>query len=132
LKELVKQLVTPEIKRKDSNPHICCEFRGSIRRVLGVRESNPHTAEVKLQMSETCGLCDPARRGRHYVCHLCKKLVSPVHKDDLSHVYRREYIRYLLTVGTEKTKLLFFIYWVERKVFAFSKRWPFFEALSYM
>jgi hypothetical protein len=24
------------------------------------------------------------------------------------------------------------IYWVERKVLAFSKRWPFFEALSYM
>jgi hypothetical protein len=23
-------------------------------------------------------------------------------------------------------------YWVERKVLAFSKRWPFFEALSYM
>jgi hypothetical protein len=35
--------------------------------------------------------------------------VSQVHKEDTFHVCRREYVRYLLTVGTKKTKLLFFI-----------------------
>jgi hypothetical protein len=35
------------------------------------------------------------------------------------------------TTNCINTKACSWNYWVERKVLAFSKRWPFFEALSY-
>jgi hypothetical protein len=115
-KESAKQLVTTEKQRRISNPkqrrvsnpHISHELRGSIQKVLGVKEPYPHTAEDKLQTRKTCGLCDweNKRKKTAYVHHLCKKLVSE-HKD-LSHMCFTEYVRYLRTASTKKTKLLFF------------------------
>jgi hypothetical protein len=50
VKGLAKQSLTPEMQRRDSNIRISREFRGSIQRVQGVKESYPHTAKDKLQM----------------------------------------------------------------------------------
>jgi hypothetical protein len=58
-KELAKHLLTPEIQIRYSNYYTSPKFRGSIRRVLGVKFSYPHTSEDKLQTRRTCGLHDP-------------------------------------------------------------------------
>jgi hypothetical protein len=67
LKEIAKQLVTPEMQRRDSKPHISCEFRGGIRRVPGVKESYPHAAEDKVYIGKVLRQMKTINLGKRFM-----------------------------------------------------------------
>ncbi|RZF45385.1 hypothetical protein LSTR_LSTR002828 [Laodelphax striatellus] len=76
LKTLAEELVKPQLERRLQNVRLTYELRACIRRVLGVEESKPDTAEEKLTVRKTCYTCNPKKKRKTaYLCHCCKKPV---------------------------------------------------------